>query len=83
MSTSSGSPGSPYRVRSSAADAYLGRHAARQQAHTCRCTLTIQAPPGQRIDVAALKASLEAVALPDDLRVTEACVYTGWQEEAE
>lgn len=82
MSTSAGSPGSPSRTRSSAADAYLGRHAARQPVHTCRCTLTVQAPAGKRIDPVALQAALEATPLPDDLRVTGADVYTGWQEEA-
>ena len=82
MSTSAGSPGSPYRVRSSAADAYLGRHASRQQTHTCRCTLTVQAPAGKRIDPVALQAALEGLTLPDDLRVTEATIYPGWQEEA-
>jgi hypothetical protein len=62
-------------------DAVLHPHR-RPEVHACRCTLTVQAPPGQRIDVVALQAALEAVALPDGLRVTEACVYTGWQEEA-
>lgn len=82
MSTSAGSPGSPYRTRSSAADAYLSRHQGRGPVHTCRCTLTVQAPAGKRIDVVALQAALQAVALPDDLRVTGADVYPGWQEEA-
>lgn len=82
MSTSAGSPGSPYRVRSSAADAYLGRHASRQQTHTCRCTLTVQAPPGKRLDPVALRASLARVEPPDGCRLSEEPqVYPGWQEE--
>lgn len=62
-------------------DAVLHPHR-RPQVHACRCTLTVQARPGQRIDVVALQAALEAVALPDDLRVTEVTVHPGWQEEA-
>lgn len=62
-------------------DAVLHPHR-RPEVHACRCALTIQARPGQRIDVAALQAALEAIPLPDGLRVTDANVCSGWQEEA-
>jgi hypothetical protein len=62
-------------------DAVLHPHR-RPQVHACRCTLTVQAPPGQRIDVVALQAALEAIPLPDGLRVVDANVCSGWQEEA-
>jgi len=62
-------------------DAVLHPHR-RPQVHACRCTLTIQARPGQRIDVVALQAALEAIPLPDGLRVVDANVCSGWQEEA-
>jgi len=62
-------------------DAVLHPHR-KPQVHTCRCTLTVQAPPGKRIDPVALQAALAALALPDDLRVTQADVCSGWQEEA-
>ena len=62
-------------------DAVLHPHR-RPEVHACRCTLTVQARPGQRIDVVALQAALEAIPLPDDLRVTQADVCSGWQQEA-
>lgn len=84
MSMSAGSPGSPYRIRSSAADAYLSRHQGRGPVHPCRCTLTVQARPGERIDPVALRAALARVELPDGCRLSgDPDVYPGWQEEAE
>jgi len=84
MSTSAGSPGSPYRAKSSAADAYLSRHQDRGPVRAARCTLTIQAAPGQDLDDAAIAAALQRVKLPAGCRLTEdPQVHRGWQEEEE
>lgn len=67
----------------SAADAYLARHEARAPVRTCRCTVTIQAPPGQEIDDDMIADALQRVKLPKGYRITETAVHRGWQEAAE
>ena len=80
MSTTAGSPSTPYRVRSTAADGYLSRHESRAPVRTYRCTLTVQAPPGQEIDDDAIATALTKVRLPKGYRVTETAVHRGWRE---
>jgi len=70
-------------MTSSAADAYLSRHQGRGPVRTARCTITVQAAPGQDLDDDAIRLALEKVRLPKGHRITETAVYRGWQEEAE